>query len=110
MFSIVTVGSRQNDDESTTIVFKHDSVELSFSPEYLVAVNEIKANTFNSHPSNGEFKFTWDDEKVTFTAARHGDGRGGELCITLPFTTSPGMKQSLLDCITSVQHQLRQEK
>jgi len=69
--------------DSVTLLFKNEVLEISCCPENLADLGE---DGYDSAPSNGEFSFYYDAEKITFSVAKHGDGQGGGIDITLKMT------------------------
>jgi hypothetical protein len=77
-------------DYTVTLRFKNEFIDLECRPEN---PTEIQEDGFDSGPSNGEFYFYYNDDVITFAAARYGDGNGGNLNVTLKMT--PEIKESL---------------
>lgn len=69
--------------ESVTLSFKNEFLEFDCNPEDCEALEE---NGYDSGPSNGDFNFSYDDEKICFYIAKHGDGQGGSLSFELKMT------------------------
>ncbi len=72
-----------NEYEIATLLFSNEVLEISCCPESLDGLCE---DGYDSAPSNGEFSFSYDAEKISFTVAKHGDGQGGSIDISFRMT------------------------
>ena len=72
-----------NEYEIATLLFSNEVLEISCSPE---TFEELCEDGYDSAPSNGEFSFSYDAEKISFAVAKHGDGQGGRIDITFRMT------------------------
>jgi hypothetical protein len=78
------------EDDSVSLIFKNDILEIECCPE---SCEDLNDDGYDSAPSNGEFTFHYDDEKITFSAAKYGDGQGG--CLTLVLKMTKEIRESL---------------
>ena len=78
-----------------SLIFKNEILEIDCSPECLKYLYDDGA--YDSTPSNGEFRFHYDDENITFNAAKYGDGQGG--CLTLVLKMTKEIRKSLDEAI-----------
>ncbi len=72
-------------DESFSLMFKNELIELSFTPEN---PDELHKNGYHSDPNNGECSFDFNPENNTiyFYLEKRGCGQGGYLEINLKLT------------------------
>ena len=97
-----------SDEYCISLHFQNEFMSLSCCPEYPGAINSSKKNKFVCRPCNGEFSFNWNDEKITFTCGKYGDGQGGNL--TISFKVTPEILISLDKCIEEIKTFVEQHK
>jgi hypothetical protein len=68
---------------SVSLEFENEFLKLECVPE---SSEYLDDHGYSSCPSNGEFEFYFNEETITFNAAKRGDGQGGTLTITLKMT------------------------
>jgi hypothetical protein len=90
---------------SITLHFRNDFMTLSCCPDYPIAIEDNGGKKFDSNPSNGIFKFTWDTESIIFQCAKYGCGRGGELTVSIK--SSPEIMASLEECLEEIHLYIR---
>jgi hypothetical protein len=73
----------ENKNNSATLYFKNDILEMSCSPENIV---DLEDDGYNSAPSNGEFMFYYDEENISFRVEKYGERRGGNINISFRMT------------------------
>ncbi len=85
--------------------FKNENIKITCCPEN---ANELQEDGFDSAPGNGEFSFYFNDHEISFTAAKHGDGQGGSLTISVKMTDE--IKKSLEVAMMEWRVYLREKK
>ena len=84
MFSLLV------EDEMLSLIFSNENLRITCYPE---DSTNLKKNGFDSRPSNGEFNFVYNEEKIVFECSKYGDGRGGYLLVELKMNKE--IKESL---------------
>lgn len=82
--------------ESAVLHFKNEVLDISCRPEDFTYLCR-DGYGFDSNPDNGTFRFYYDDEKISFSVAKYGDGQGGSFDITFRMTKE--IKESLEDAL-----------
>jgi hypothetical protein len=86
-FSLNTYGTKVDD---ISLVVNYQGIRVVLSPEFPQQIWDLDVDAengiFNTNPSNGSFMFSWSPVEITFQVARHGDGLGGSIDITIPST------------------------
>ncbi len=84
---------------TVSLIFKNEILEIDCSPECLKCLYDDGEDiySYDSTPSNGEFRFHYDDKNITFNAAKYGDGQGG--CLTLVLKMTKDIRKSLDEAI-----------
>lgn len=99
--SIETEEVAGEDFIDVTLTLDIHGITISLSPENTVCIQDVnieaKHGCFNSDPCNGEFSLDWNENKIDICCARHGDGNGGSLFVSIPATqeTLSSLKSSL---------------
>ena len=73
-----------------SLSFRNELIEFYFDPEDATA---LLKDGFDSAPSNGDFSFSFSEETISFSIAKHGDGQGGRFSLSLKMTKE--IKESL---------------
>ena len=94
-----------NDDDMITLSFKNEMIQIECYPEDPSAICD---DGYSSDPSNGEFEFYYNDDSISFTAAKYGDGRGGSLSLT--FKMTPEIKESLKNAMSEWRRYLEERE
>lgn len=92
MFSITF-----NEPEEVTIHFKNETIELSFSPENIDMIKDLKNGYCDSRPYNGEFSFDYAKDVINFDVTNYGNGLSGAIRLTIKNT--PEIQKSFDDCL-----------
>ena len=80
--------------DSATLHFKNELLEIECCPENCADLFE---DSYDSAPSNGEFRFHYDKDKIVFNVAKYGNGQGG--CLTLVFKMTKEILNSLEEAL-----------
>ncbi len=81
--------------DKVSLSFRSELIDIEFNPEDCTALLD---DGFDSAPSNGEFSFSFNEETISFSIAKHGDGQGGSFSLSLKMTKE--IKESLDNAIS----------
>ncbi len=82
--------------ELAALVFENDFINFKCVPSELYSVRN---NVFKSNPTNGEFQFSYDEDKIVFIFSAYGNGNGGynEVTIKMSDDIRKSLKKALRD-------------
>ena len=82
------------ESEYAALRFKNEMIEIECSP---ANYQDLFDNGYESDPRDGEFRFYYDNENITFTSGKYGEYKAG--CLTLTLKMTKEIRESLEDAM-----------